>query len=128
MNCTFDRSRKTGYFAFEMKHVTHRNIRNRRVGKGKHKKQYLPRNGGFNPCKVNRPVPGPSLPGFWSQRKFVTLGNNGAAQEFNSISPRVSNRLPVFGDVEGPVELEVSVVIVIDEARGSVVVATGDHA
>jgi hypothetical protein len=27
MNCTFDRSRKTGYFAFEMKHVTHRNIR-----------------------------------------------------------------------------------------------------
>lgn len=35
--------------------------------------------------------------------------------------------LPVLGDVEGPLELQVGVVVVVDELRHGVVVATSDH-
>lgn len=36
--------------------------------------------------------------------------------------------LPVLGDVEGPLEEEVSVVIIVEELGDSVVVAAGDPA
>lgn len=45
-----------------------------------------------------------------------------------SISPRASDCLPVLGNVERPLELEVSVVIVIDETGHGVVVTAGNHA
>ena len=39
-----------------------------------------------------------------------------------------SEELPVLGNVKGPLELEMGVVVVIHELGDGVVVATGDHA
>ena len=44
------------------------------------------------------------------------------------IQAPAAGALPVLGDVEAPLELEVLLLVIIDEAGDGVVVATGEHA
>lgn len=45
--------------------------------------------------------------------------------------PRIQHKsevgLPVFGNVEGPLESEMSLLVIVDEGRDRGVVATGNH-
>lgn len=52
----------------------------------------------------------------------------GPLKNFNAGTFQEFLRLPVLGDVEGPLEEEVGVVIIIEELGDSVVVAAGNHA
>jgi len=61
--------------------------------------------------------------GLLVSRKFVTLGSKRPLTEVKG-SPRVTPRLPVLGDIKSPLKLKESVIIIIDEAGGSIVVAT----
>lgn len=64
----------------------------------------------------------------FESRKFVTLGNSGAAQEFNAGTFQEFLHLPLLGDVESPLKQEMGVVVVVEELGDGVVVAAGDHA
>lgn len=52
----------------------------------------------------------------------------GPLKNFNAGTFQEFRRLPVLGDVEGPFEEEVGVVVIVDELGHGVVVAAGDHA
>lgn len=63
-----------------------------------------------------------------NERKCDGKSQKAEPVRLTSIRNFISSFLPVLGDVEGPLEVEVGVVVVVDELGYSVVVATGDHA
>jgi len=64
------------------------------------------------------PFPEPSKP----CSSKANRGENHAEIHANNL-----NSLPILGDVEAPIEPEVLLLVVVDEARGGIVVAASEH-